>query len=232
MTPLYEFARDNPKEISYQALKTIITSGISATQRILRVNEQVLKDFFDFYGKLLEMIISRPSPRKAGPMSTFMTNIRNNPIIKALLSFNPMSWVMEAVNEGMGDSVKLPRFSFLSTLTSTAVRVGLSGLRRIKVLFERLFENLVTTVSDPTKAEDILLDSCRAGFWSAFEGVKEIVLELYGLVVALFKEMDTLLNDVWVLPGLTDLWSDYTGIGLQHHEFLNLHAGTNHRDLL
>ena len=72
-----------------------------------------------------------------------------------------MSWVMEAVSEGMGDSVKLPSFPFLSTLTSTAVRVGLSGLKRIMVLFERVFENLVTLISDPTKAGDILLDSYR-----------------------------------------------------------------------
>ena len=139
----------------------MITSGINATQRILRVNEQVLKDSFNYYGKLLEMVNSRPSPRKAGPVATFMTNIMKNPIIKALLSFNPMSWVMEAVNEEMGDSVKLPSFPFLSTLTSTAVRVGLSALKRIMVLFERLFENLVMLISDPTKAGDILLDSCR-----------------------------------------------------------------------
>ena len=190
----------------------MITSGINATQRILRVNEQVLKDSFDFYGKLLEVVISRPSPRKAGPASTFLTNIMNNPILKALLSFNPMSWAMEAVNEEMGDAVKLPSFPFLSTLSSTAVRIGLSALKRIMVLFERLFENLVTLISDPTNAVDILLDSCRAGFWSAFEGVKEIVLELYGLLVALFNDMDTFLNDVWVLPGLTDLWYDYTGM--------------------
>lgn len=190
----------------------MITSGIRATQRILRVNEQVLKDSFDFYGKLLERIISRPTPHKAGPVSTFMTNILNNPILKALLSFNPMTWVMEAINEETGDSIKLPSFPFLSTLSSTAVKVGLSGLKRIIVLFERLFENLVAVVSDPSRAEDVLLDSCRAGFWSAFEGVKEIVLELYGLVVALFRDLDTFLNDVWVLPGLTDLWYDYTGM--------------------
>ncbi len=85
-------------------------SAITLSSRYLHHHRDTLVDVIDAIGKVFESLIGSSADVRAGTheisgSSDFLDNL----IISNLLKFNPLSWIMEAITEEVGDDkFKIP----------------------------------------------------------------------------------------------------------------------------
>ena len=185
--------------------------GLKLTSRFFHENRKVLVEGIDVLGETLEQYVSLPTlrPDKTPEKGSIVSRFLNNPIVVQLLKFNPIGWIGEAIQEELGDSVKIPS---LDLGIGQAILASLmKHIEMLWKLLERARENLGDAVRDPSIVVNKLLDTFRVAFWNVFATVKQIILDTFDLLLGAFDKFIAFLNAEWVIPELTELWSELTG---------------------
>ena len=197
--------------VLFQVLKDTITGGFKVADRFLTVNRASVVDIFDDAEDLLKQYIDDPRepPREDSQLPSFGW-ILNNPVVRLLSKINPISWVMEAVSEELPD-LKIPSFKHLLTGIQKVVATGAED--QLKIVMQ-LFDTIVSEMSGVTSPKTFmmaLLNALKSVLWTLFDTVKNGVLMLYDAITVFVRELEPILNGVWKLGGLTDMWEDLTG---------------------
>ncbi|KAG5753245.1 hypothetical protein H9Q70_004091 [Fusarium xylarioides] len=197
-------------EATQKELATLIGNGLSLTSRFLHHNHDRLGQTIDIVGEFIASFISRPySQGHQSDTESSGGSILDNPIISNLLKFNPLSWIMEAIAEEIGDDVQIP---------SLNINIGSQLLQTLKNQFDILFgflkrswSSFEAAIGQPSDVMEHLYNIFKDGFWTIFDSLKAIILDIYGLVMNSFDAIRNFCQGKWKIPFMTDLWEELTG---------------------
>ncbi|KAM5380095.1 hypothetical protein ACJZ2D_003742 [Fusarium nematophilum] len=226
------FSAENAKKTQAHLLSTL-NHSLQFTEDFLVHNKYRLADWMDdIEEKCKEYLPDARTPRiekkEPGPISKIM----NNPVVKSLMKFNPLAWILEGATEGLaeglgdeGSKVELRIPSLQPAIEAFARILGRTVEEATSLVWACLkdvFGEIQTLYNDPSKLLETILRIASDVFYTAFDTIKTLVLAICDAVVAAFKYMKEFLNDVWKVPGLTDIWEDFT----DGQEFTLLNLGT------
>jgi hypothetical protein len=140
--------------------------------------------------------------------------ILNNPIVEALLRFNPIAWIAEAIQEEVDiEGLDLPDFGpLISIFTKALPDLVVKQLENLALFFEDLSGKCGKFLKDKGKVLDIFLEVVGSAFWTLFDGFKEIVFALYKVAGAVIGQLRILLEYRIKIPFLSKAFEDETGL--------------------
>lgn len=116
---------------------------------------------------------------------------------------------MEAFAEEVGDDVQIP---------SLNINIGSELLQTLKHQFDILFGFLKRSwahfgaaIGQPDNVMEHLYVIFKDGFWTIFDSLKAILLDLYALAMNSFGAITDFCHGKWKIPDMTDLWEELTG---------------------
>ncbi|KAF2133764.1 hypothetical protein P153DRAFT_427689 [Dothidotthia symphoricarpi CBS 119687] len=222
------FSTENAKK-TQEVLKESFSTVLDVMQSFLVKNKWRVAEWMEDIEDTCKTVIpdSRPPANdESNRKPSLISRILNNPVIKALMKFNPMSWVLEAMAEGieemLGDKLVIPSLdsvfapfkSLLGDLTD-----DFAGL--LERLFDAIWSELKNLIAHPSKVIEILIRVLGDVFYTAFDTVKVFILACYDAFLAAIQASRDLLTAKWVIPGLTDEWEESKG-----QDFNLLNCGT------
>ncbi|KAK3996638.1 hypothetical protein QBC44DRAFT_304142 [Cladorrhinum sp. PSN332] len=191
-------------------LRGAITGTFDVAARFFQVNKESIKDLFDDGKTLLEQFVDDPRQPSRGKISGLLSDIMNNPVVRLLMKINPMQWIMEAVHEEMPGLVMPP---FGLTIDGIFSALEETVEKQVEVM-DRMLETFLFEVQkllvDPSKALESVKHLLQGLVWSLFDGVRNVVEGIYDAITNVMKSLTPVLDGVWKVPGLTDMWMDLT----------------------
>lgn len=208
-------------------LKDSINLAFDTTQRFLASNRYRVADWMDDIQETCKTVLpdSRP-PSTEGSRPSWISRVLNNPVVKALLKFNPLSWIFEAIMEGieetLGDKLLIPSLdTVLDPFRKVVGGITTQFVDLLPRLFEAVWNEVRNILVEPRKIVEVLMRIIGDVFHTGFDAMRIVVLTLYDALVASLQAVRDLLGSKWVIPGLTDKWEDDAG-----QEFSLLNCGT------
>ena len=137
----------------------------------------------------------------------------NNPIIHAVLKFNPLAWIMDVLGEEAENlGIKIP-VSDLGAMFSKFESILVSWTSRtaekiMEVLLD-LTSKIATLLGSPQKALEILRSVLQNLLAFIFDSLKEVVNLVSETLLAFVDGIGGFMNDAWKLPVLSALWEGF-----------------------
>lgn len=168
---------------------------------------------------VLESIVCKPAQHSLGSCDdepSFLQKFLSHPIVKVILDANPLEWIMEGFQEGLEESgildeIIIPTIPGINTAKELFTFIT-RQISRIYGLFLQIIQNIATAVTNPAKAKDAMMDTLRSVAWSAWESIKDLILQLFDMITNFFHDVGEFILGEWKLPPLTDIWEDLTGL--------------------
>lgn len=203
-------------EKTQKAIADVIQGGLGLCGRVLKENRDSLSDLLLDARQKLKQYVDDPRqvPESDAPKKkSFFAKLLDNPIIKALLKFNPLSWIIEAITEEVDTSSwTMPNLKKFQELLSKHAVMGVEGLVNcIYNILEALVVGGGDAITNPSKFKAIVKRVFQTSAWELFDAVETVALSLYDMLIDVFDLLFEFLTGEWVIPGLTDLWEDLTG---------------------
>ena len=197
-------------------LKSVVTGCITVSKRFLAVNENSVEDLFADGRTFLKKYIDdprSPSEKAEGQKDSLLMKIFNNPIVQTLLSFNPLSWIVDAFTDGLDSAgFKMPDLQKFIKRIAKHVGDGADSLvTALTTVFSNIANSLGDLASDPSRAMSVLGKALQGVFWTLFDTIESLSLNIYHLLVDVFDLIVEFLTGEWEIPGLTDAWVEFTG---------------------
>jgi hypothetical protein len=137
-------------------------------------------------------------------------DILNNPFLKLLMKINPISWIIEAIIEET-PGLQMPELAPILSGLPTKIGAGAEKqLDLMEQLMKTFFAEIQGAANDPTKFLDTIRRSLQSVVWTLFDTLRNIVETTYDIITAVISALSPMLEGVWKVPGLTDLWEDLT----------------------
>jgi hypothetical protein len=190
-----------------------LTGSLDITSRFLKTNNETVKEKINILEQNFQAWLGPPGAQVSKDQSSRGSSIFDNPIITALLKFNPLSWLLEAVDEELGDDI--PHFSItydgssLSAIPDTLLKI-----------FGNAKDTIGSAVSDPSHAADALVGFLKAAAVDIFAAIKAAIFAILDGLVAGIDGLKAFLNQPWKLGELSGLWKDLTGCDLSAMNFV------------
>ena len=201
-------------DILLKVLKQVVMGSIDLTGRIFDANRSSVSHLFDDATTYLEQFIDdprRPPKEPAAPgIMQRIHDILNNPFVKLLLKINPMAWIMEAIMEEV-PGIQVP--SLAPALDSILAQLDSSAMKQVEILDKAMntfYTQLQGITNDPSQFLDGMKKALQTVFWTLFDSLRNFVEGVYGIITAVINAIGTVLDGVWKIPGVTDLWVDLT----------------------
>ncbi|PSR81476.1 hypothetical protein BD289DRAFT_413041 [Coniella lustricola] len=200
-------------------LREVTLGSLTVLDNFLVTNRTSIVDLFDDMEETLFGSIDKATapdePTKETGVERFVRKIIHSPIVKLIFKFNPLQWILEGVVEGLEEAIpdlKLPSIIPLAA----AVGLGVSDL--LEIIIDTLVEfvSLIATTAadvlrDPKKLFSIMLQAAKKSFKTLFKATRDVLLCLFDTIIRVVKTIPELLTTTWNIPGLTDVWQDWTG---------------------
>ncbi|KAJ4303815.1 hypothetical protein N0V90_002716 [Kalmusia sp. IMI 367209] len=140
----------------------------------------------------------------------------NNPIISTIEKYNPLTIFMDAVTGGISDALAETGTSLSLTGDSVWTKI-LTILADFFVQegenFTRLLEDTCTRISDVvadfSKAKQEVNALLGDAFWTLFDSIKILIVQLWKLITALIDGIMDLVAQELPVPIVKDLWEDF-----------------------
>ena len=190
-----------------------MTGSLDITSRFLKSNNEAVKKQINILEQNFQAWLGPPGARVSKDQSSRGSGIADNPIITALLKFNPLSWLLEAVDEELGDSI--PHFSI--TFDGSSLSLIPDTLLKI---FGNAKNTIGSAVSDPSSAADALVGFLKAAAVDIFAAIKAAIFAVLDGLVAGIDGLKAFLNHKWDIGELSGLWSDLTDCDLSAMNFV------------
>ncbi|ORX98814.1 hypothetical protein BCR34DRAFT_628299 [Clohesyomyces aquaticus] len=184
-----------------------VDTAITLSSRYLHHHRETLIDGIDTIGKFFEQLVGSPADIPSWtPEENRSGGFFDNPIISNLLKLNPLSWIMEAIVEELGNDFKI-----------LALDLNLAGqiFAALKDQFELLWGFLQRSwtavraaITEPAAVMDYLQGVLRDGFWTIFKAIKAIIIRVFDLFLNSYDAITNFCRGKWKIPYLTDLWEE------------------------
>jgi hypothetical protein len=191
--------------------------------RFTKVNRSTLDQGLDSIKAKLEAYIAdtRKAPQAANenPRSLLRDSplawLFDNPVIKFLMKFNPLSIILEAAGEAfeegeLGEMFQFPSFAALNDiLTDTLPRILESQLANLVRLLEDMAEKLQPMIKDPSTTFSVLKDLLQNVFWTLFDAIKLMIQGVWDIMGGIIEQAMEFFKGKWKLPLITSLFEWY-----------------------
>lgn len=199
-------------------LKSFTLGSIDFGKRFIEVNKESLINIFDDSEEaLFGQVKSSIAPDLRKKPSAFEQSVRallNSPILKLLLSWNPVAWVVEGMTEGLADEFsdfELPDLQpLMHALGDGFQNMGEIGIKTFFRIADALGSALLDIASDPSRAVSVFLDMLKDLFREIFGTVRDLTLGAYDVLVRAIDCVPAILTGKWVIPDLTDMYEEMT----------------------
>ncbi|RPA74580.1 hypothetical protein BJ508DRAFT_33651 [Ascobolus immersus RN42] len=198
------------------ALKDVINNAISVARCALPPIESKINSFISSSKTQLEEALNVPvtvPPKSSLKLPDWLSKLFNNPIIDAILKWNPIGWAMEVFMEefeSMGIEIRVPDPSQLLDKISATVMEWLTHngatFLDLGVQFMVIAPQIIANLTNPTQCIVELKKILGSLLGTVFEAVSTLVSSVFKILIDAFGELDKLLNFEWKFPILTKLW--------------------------
>ncbi|XP_014550206.1 hypothetical protein COCVIDRAFT_116113 [Bipolaris victoriae FI3] len=200
-------------------LKEVTLGSLNVLNRFLITNRESLLQFFedaeDVLFSDLQNAEENKVPQKESSIMRFVRSVLNSPIIKLIFKFNPISWIMEGISEGMDETFsdwKLPNFRPLVDAIGLSAKGILEiGLGAFMELFNVISMSATDALTNPRELMPILIRAVKKMFKGAFDATRDLALLAFDTLIRVVMTIPAILTQAWKIPGLTDLWEDWIG---------------------
>jgi hypothetical protein len=72
------------------------------------------------------------------------------------------------------------------------------------------YTQIQVMLHDPSKFIDAMKKTLKTVSWTLFDRLRNFVESIYGIATAVIKAIGAVLDGVWKIPGVTDIWEDFT----------------------
>lgn len=183
------------------------------------INRESLLEFFEDAEDVLFGDINDAegpdAPKQDLSVLRFVRSIINSPIVKLILKFNPLAWIMEGMSEGLDEAFsdfKLPDFGPLAEAVGLTVKGLLEiGLGAFMELFSVISTSATDAFTNPKQLIPILIRAVRNCFKGAFAVTRDLALLVFDGLIRVISAIPAIITQAWKIPGLTDLWEDWIG---------------------
>ncbi|KAJ9618109.1 hypothetical protein H2203_009290 [Taxawa tesnikishii (nom. ined.)] len=196
-----------------QVLIGLAKGSITVCKNFVGASRASVKDLF-VDGRAFANNVSKdqrlPSDKPASGGDSLLSKIMNNPIMKTLLSFDPLSRVLEAIIEEL--HITMPDVTEFAN--KIAQHTG-QGIDTIITCLEGIIQSLVGALGkiadDPSNVLNIILTTVSNDVWNLFDAVKGMSLTICDMLVDIFDMLVEFVEGIWEIPGITDAYEDFTG---------------------
>jgi hypothetical protein len=203
-----------------QVLADITSTLMSKAILFIDVNESTLEMAAEKLAERARAFVKDTRPKIAtstdkGKDST-LSKILNNPIVQALLKYNPLQWVIEAIEEET--SIKLNGFSLpnlrplLEIFTDILPNLFDAQLQNLQRFIEDVKAKYKLIKEDSSKAFDYLMELMGNLLWTAFDAVKELIFAIYRIIGAVLKQFKIIIEFAMKIPFVSKLFEQETGL--------------------
>jgi len=187
-------------------------------ERFLTVNRSSLESLFTdaeevLFGSL-EKFREPDTPRQETAAERLVKRILNSPIVKLILKYNPLQWILEGMGEGLSEAFS---DSLLPDIKPLAEAVGATVDELLEVFltaFGQIVDALIQSGTDllqnPSEMLRIIVTAVKKTFRTVFHATRDAVLVAVDCIIRMVHAIPALLSATWTIPGLTDLWKDWT----------------------
>lgn len=173
---------------------------------------QLARGVLSDYIKDTRVPVSTPGkPDKPNPFMKLLGWIFNNPILRFLMKYNPITWLMGEVADIVGDDIRLPDISPLFSIITDILPQLLGDQFDIVSQFGQSFmdvlQRLITREIDLGTALKELLGDV---FWSIFDSVSGVALAIFDAAGKFFAALFNVFTQEIKIPLMTDLWEALT----------------------
>lgn len=162
----------------------------------------------DFFG-----IDLQPKPTSRPKIPKWVMFIFNNPIIHAVLKFNPLSWTIDTFMEeadGMGIDISFPTFSeAFAKFDAVILEWFTNAAQTLWEVTDSLASNLAQLILDPNAGIRILRETCGRIIGFFFDSIRELMHAMVEMLGILTETGEQLLTFPWKIPIVTKLWETF-----------------------
>ncbi|KAI0402760.1 hypothetical protein F4802DRAFT_337581 [Xylaria palmicola] len=203
----------DPKSIRSTQLffRSWLTGIMDLVGRFLDVNKDSVSNLFDDGADWLREYVEDTRQPPEGTVSNTINTILNNPVVRLLMRINPLQWILEAISEEAPDFQIPPIGNIVEGVMSAMgdavdkqVDIMNRQLETIITELERIFSNPLTVLESAKRYLQSMV-------WTLFDSIRNLIESLYDALTNLVKSLSPILDGVWKIPGLTELWEDLTG---------------------
>jgi hypothetical protein len=188
--------------------------SLGYVDRFLTVNRESMTDLLDDVAALVRRFIDDPRglPKEDQEKKPSLSSrIMDNPVIRLLSSINPVSWIMEAIEEEIGE-LHVPSLAPLLQEMQQVIGKSMDHESQIiSQLLDTLIEQFEMARNGKKGVLEAFMASLQGTFWTLFDALRTMLEGLYDCMLVLIRGIAPILTEVWKIPGLTDLWEDITG---------------------
>lgn len=193
--------------------------SLTILDRFLVVNRESLTNLFDDMEETLFGSVQKakdPSiPRQETELERAVRRIMNSPIVKLILKFNPVQWILEGVSEGMAESMSdfqlpsiQPVVDVLGVTLAEFLELGFTSFMEMITIVSNCS---VDALRDPKQVLTIILHAVKKSFRALFKTVRDSIMIVVDFMIRVIKAIPGMLTQAWKIPGLTNLWEDWVG---------------------
>ena len=214
--PDESFVRD-----THEVLSGIVSAMLSTADLFVETNLSTLDMAAENLAERARTVIKDTRPAQIPDSNARaakdhpLMKVLGHPLVQALLKYNPITWIAEAITEeiDISDSVDLPDFGpLIAVFTEILPDLLIKELENLTRLFKDIESKCGKIINNPTKLLEALFDIAGSAFWTLFDGLKEIVLAVYKVLGAALKQFRVLLDYHVKIPFLSKAFEDQTGL--------------------
>lgn len=159
---------------------------------------------------------SRPAPQVNGkPDSLKSSPLRwlfDNPILKFIMKFNPLTIILEAAGEAFDESELADMFEgpSLAPLLSIFTEILPKLMDEQLGIFFRLIEDLQEKATQFARNSGGFLDQVKSlmgdAMWTMFDSLKSILMTIWEIFGKVIEQVFELAMGTWKIPLITSVW--------------------------
>lgn len=156
------------------------------------------------------------SALKSSSMFKSLEFFFNNPIMSTIQKYNPLNIFMDAIEGGISDAlvetgtnINLTEDSVWTKILGILAEFFIQEGENIMRLFEDLKTRITSIVTDFNKAKVEANAILGDAFWTFFDSIKILVVQLWKLLTALIDGILDLVAQELPVPIINELWKDF-----------------------
>lgn len=215
------FDMDKLKETQL-AMSQTICRGLTFAQDLFVVCQPIIDQLLDGMSDILKEFVpdhrddiepgAKPENQKESWLSKTFGFIFHNPLMKYIMKFNPLAWLMEQVDDIIGDEIKLPDFTGLLKVVERALLNGISEeAENLAKLLKSVVEKVSSVATGKQKLWTALGHIFGDTLWTLFSFIRTAAKTLMVLLPDIIGELVKILSAPIKLPILSDIWEAFMG---------------------
>lgn len=127
-----------------------------------------------------------------------------------MLTFAVVEGIDEGLAESMSDFIVPDARPIMKALGMTAMSLIKLGIDAFLEIFNTISNCATDVMTDPKKLQPIIMAAIKKSFRALFAATRDASLIVFDCFISMIKAIGPILTTAWSIPGMTDMWTDWT----------------------